>query len=404
MQDIKYIDGDKQKGILYDWDKIKKQYSKLKCPKNVYNPLKADFTKFGYVISMSDRSQGKTTNPLLLGMIMNAMYGTIIHYIRCTPDMVTPKTMKDLFKTVMEYGYIEKITKGEWNSCFYYGKRWYYCNVDDDGKIVEKCPEHFMFCCSLAESDNLKSSYNCPRGDLIIFDEFVQLSGYGYNDFIAFTDICKTIIRDRECPVVFMLSNTIDLTSPWFDELCIRDIANIMQQGETRQIETVEGTHIYFEILPANLSEQRQKVNKRFFGFPNPKLAAITGKGTWATENYPHIPPDKEQKARIMYNRLFIRQSGKLLKLQLVKNDTGLCVYVRPATRTYKDSYILTHGEITSRNEIYGFGARGSLLDVFWRLYKANRFYYATNIDGALFKAYVNAVVQMNRNRNTHGI
>lgn len=404
MELIEYIDDNPNKGILYNWEKIKKEYRKLKCPKNVYNPCKADFETFGYVISMSDRSQGKTTNPLLLGMIMHEMYGTIIHYIRCTPDMVTPKTMKDLFATIEDFDYIPKITNDRWNGVYYFGKRWYYCNRDENGKITEKCPEHFMFCCSLPESDNLKSSYNCPRGDLIIFDEFVQLSGYGYYDFIHFTDITKTIIRDRLSPVVFMLSNTIDLTSPWFDELCIRDIANIMQQGETRQIETIEGTHIYFEILPANLSEQRQAVNTRFFGFPNPKLAAITGKGTWATENYPHIKPDKDDNASILYNRVFVRQSGKLLKLQLVKNDTGLCVYVRPATRTYNDSYILTHGEITKRNEIYGFGARGTILDVFWKLYKANRFYYATNIDGALFKAYVNAVVSENRNRNTHGL
>lgn len=404
MQEIKYIDNDINKGILYDWKKIKKEYQKLKCPKNVYNPCKADFETFGYIISMSDRSQGKTTNPLLLGMIMNRLYGTIIHYVRCTPDMITPKNMKDLFQTIIEFDYIEKITGGEWNSVYYYGKRWYYCNVDENGAITEKCKEHFMFCCSLPDSDTLKSSYNCPRGDLIIFDEFVQLSGYGYYDFIHFSDICKTIIRDRISPVIFMLSNTIDLTSPWFDELCIRDIANIMMQGETRQIETIDGTHIYFEILPPNISEQRQKVNTRFFGFPNPKLAAITGKGTWATENYPHIPPEKDDSAQIVFNRVFIRQSGKLLKLQLVRNSIGLCVYVRPATRTYNDSVILTHDTITTRNEIYGFGAKGSLLDVFWRLYKANRFYYATNIDGALFKAYVNAVVQANRNRNTHGI
>lgn len=404
MQNITYIDGDASKGILYNWDKIRKEYKKLKCPKNVYNPLKADFDKFGYIISMSDRSQGKTTNPLLLGMIMHEMYGTIIHYVRDTPDMITPKNLKDLFATVLDYGYIQKITKDRWNSVYYYGKRWFYCNTDENGKITEKSPEHFMFCCSLSDSDALKSSYNCPRGDLIIFDEFIQLSGYGYNDFISFTDICKTIIRDRLSPIIFMLSNTIDLTSPWFDELCIRDIANVMAQGETRQIETVEGTHIYFEILPANISEQRQSVNNRFFGFPNPKLAAITGRGTWATESYPHIKPNKEDTATILYNKLFVRQSGKLLKLQLVKNHTGLAVYVRPATRTYKDSYILTAGDITESNEIYGFGARGTLLDVYWKLYKANKFYYASNLDGALFRAYVNAVISANKNRNTHGI
>lgn len=401
MPDVKYIDNDKEKGIKIDWDKVRKEYHKLKCPKHVYNPLKPDFDIFGYIIAMSERSEGKTTNPLLVGMILFKLYGIITHYIRYSPDMVTPKTLKDLFKTILQYHYIEKITDGRWNNVYYYGKRWYYCNIDDDGKITEKSPEHFMFCCSLAESDNLKSSYNCPVGDWIIFDEFCQISGYGYNDFIAFTDICKTIIRDRISPVIYMLSNNIDVTSPWFDELCIRDVANTMRQGEIRQIETSEGTHIYFEMLPANKSEQRQAVNRRFFGFPNPKLAAITGKGAWASESYPHIRPSKDNEFRIIQNRLFVRQSGKLLKLQLVKDSTGFAVYCIPATRTYNDSIILTHGDITQKNEVYGFGAKGSILDAYWRLYRANKFYYATNLEGSLFKAYVQQTITKNRNRGT---
>lgn len=397
--ELKYIDNDKNKGILYDWKKIRREYKKLGVPKNVYNPLKPNIENFGYVISLSDRSQGKTTNPLLLGMVMNKLYGTIIHYVRCTAAMITPKMLKDLFSVIDEFDYISKLTDGRWNGVYYFGKRWYYCNRDDTGKTVEKCPEHFMFCCCLPESDDLKSAYTCPVGDIIIFDEFIQLSGYNYNDFIAFTDICKTIVRDRLCPIIFMESNTIDLTSQWFDELCIRDDANTIQQGEVRLLETVLGTHIYFEILAANVTEQRQKVNRRFFGFSNPRLAAITGKGTWATETYQHIPSNKTDTPRILHDRLFVRQSGKLLKLQLVRNNIGLCVYVRPATRTYDDSIILTHDDITRANELYGLGVKGGILDIYWKLYKANRFYYASNIDGALFSAYIKYTIDKNRKR-----
>ena len=137
---ISYINDDKEQGILYDWDRIKKEYQKLKCPKRVYNPLKVDIPSFGYIIAMSERSEGKTTNPLLVGMIMHELYGTIIHYVRNRPDMITPKAMKDIFTTILDYHYIEKITDGEWNNVFYYGKRWYYCNTDETGRIIEKCP------------------------------------------------------------------------------------------------------------------------------------------------------------------------------------------------------------------------------------------------------------------------
>lgn len=399
--EITYIDNDRRKGIKYDWKLIKKEYKKLKCPKDVYNPLKCDFTTHGYCVAMSDRSRGKTTNPLLVGLIMHELYGTIIHYVRCTPEMIKPKTLKDLFKTVLQYDYIEKITGGAWNSCYYFGKRWYYCNRDESGKIIDKAQEHFMFCCCLSDADDMKSAYTCPVGDIIIFDEFIQMSGYGYNDFIRFSDICSTIIRKRLSPIIYMLSNTIDLASPWFDEYAIRDEVNTMIQGETRSIVSPLGTHMFVEILTADVSEEKENVNRRFFGFLNPKLAAITGKGTWATESYQHIPHNTEidEHATILYNKLFLIQSGKLLKLQLVKNPIGLCVYVVPADRYYNDSWILTHGEIYDKRMIYGLGGKNTILDVYWKLYKMNRWYYNTNIDGELIKSYIEQTVQKNRHR-----
>lgn len=396
---IKYIDNDVKKGILYDWKFIKREYKKLGVPKEYYFPLKVQWENAGYCQALSDRARGKTSEVLLLGMVMNKHYETIIHYIRQDEKTITPYSMRDLFATLVDCGYIEQITDGEYHDVYYWGHKWYYCNYDENGKRTETAPEHFMICMHLGESDKRKSSYNCPRGDLIVFDEFIQLSGYGYSDFIRFSDLVSTIFRKRLCGCVYMLSNTIDLTSPWFDEFCIRDDINTMEQGESRLIESPLGTKVFVEILKADSSEQSANVNRRYFGFPNPKLAAITGKGTWATETYPHIPPSvminpetgekEERDITLLYNKLFMRQSGKLLKLQLVKDERGLCVYVTPATRTYEDSFILTHSEITTDREIFAFGNRGTPLEMFWRLYKQNKWYFATNGDGALVAAYV---------------
>ena len=407
---IKYIDGQEKKGILYDWKFLRKEYKKLQIPKEYYYPLKVQWENAGYCIALSDRARGKTTEVLLLGMLMNKHYETIIHYIRQDEKTITPYSLRDLFATITECGYIEKITDGEYNGVYYYGHKWYYCVYDENGKRVETSPNHFMICMHLGESDRRKSSYNCPRGDLIIFDEFISMSGIGYSDFVRFSDLCSTIFRKRLCGCIYMLSNTIDITSPWFDEYCIRDDINTMEQGESRLIESPLGSKLFVEILKSDTSEQSVNVNKRYFGFPNPKLSAITGKGTWATETYQHIPPsyivdpktgDKEEREiKIVYNKLFLRQSGKLLKLQLVKDERGLCVYVTPATKTYEDSFILTHGEITTANEIFCFGSRGTPLEIFWKLYKQGKWYYATNNDGNLIAAYVHMSNQKLRKLN----
>lgn len=399
-QKIVYMDDDPNKGIKYDWKKIRREYAKLRIPKIFFNPLKPDLEICGYYWALSDRSRGKTTQSLLLCMTMHEMYGTIGHYVRTDRDTIAPKMLKNLFDTITEYHYIEKITEGLYNSVYYYSNRWYYCFRDEEGNITDKAPSHFLYCVSLDDSDRLKSSYNCPRGDIIIFDEFIQLSGYGYSDFIRFSDLVSTIFRKRQSTFIYMLSNTIDITSPWLDEFCIRESVEMMGSGEARYIETSEGTKIFCEIMAPDETPQRSFINKRFFGFPNPKLAAITGKGVWATDHYPHIPPYKDDEPEVIFNRLFLYQAGKYVKLQVVETQLGLCVYVMPSTRTYKDSIILTHGDITDTRQFYGFGSKTyKLFDIVWRLYKANRFYYATNSEGALVKAYIKAVQDKQRIR-----
>ena len=79
---MKYIDDNKELGILYDWKKIYRLYKKLGCPDNVYNPTTLPINQAKYFMLLSERKTGKTTNLLLLGMCANQEYGTVIHYIR----------------------------------------------------------------------------------------------------------------------------------------------------------------------------------------------------------------------------------------------------------------------------------------------------------------------------------
>lgn len=398
---LKYYDGDPNKGIIYDWSHIRKEYKKLKCPADVYYPLKPDFDTCAYNMALSDRSQGKTTNPLLATMLMHRDYGTAPHYLRQHSDMCTPRMLRDLFATIQQHHYIQRVWGEQYNDLEYRGKRWWLLLRSPDGDIIARHNLPVLTCFGLDESDALKSTYNAPTGDAVILDEFIS-SVYGYSDFVHFQDILKTIFRDRYCPVVWMLSNTINLNSPWFDELCIRDQINQLKQGDSIYVTTPLDTRIFVEILPPKISEQRQRVNKRLFGFPNPKLAAITGQAAWATEHYQHIPPDSEEDpVETIVGNLYIRQSGKYARIRIVdRSSLGLCVYVTPATRIYDDSVILTAGDISDPREIFGFGPKDSkLLGTVWRLYKANRWYYATNSEGALIRSYISLVLSMQRDR-----
>lgn len=75
-EELKYVDDDMQKGVIVDWQKVFKYYDKLGCPKNVYNPSKEFKPESArWHILISTRSTGKTTNIVLIGMILHLKIG-----------------------------------------------------------------------------------------------------------------------------------------------------------------------------------------------------------------------------------------------------------------------------------------------------------------------------------------
>lgn len=384
---VKYINNKQELGIDYDWNLIKKEFNKLNIPSWVYNPTDVPLTKHKYFINMSERSAGKTTNWLLLGMVMYKLYGTVIQYVRQRADMIAPKNM-DIFNTILQYKYIEKLTDGEYNCIHYSSRRYYLCHIDEHGNIDKIAQSYFMYCCSIDKGQDLKSSYNAPLGDIIIYDEFI--SKYYYpNEFVDFCDLVKTIIRDRQSPIIVMLANTIDRHSQYFNELEIYDDVQELRQGESKSIITDRGTHIYIELLGIK-QERKNKlsiVNKLFFGFKNPQLSSITGED-WAIKNYQHIPNDEKQIHTISRN-IYIYHNSKLIRLDIVTHEElGVCMYVHWATRTYDDSIILTCCDRTDNRYIFKFGT-GSLNQFINKMLKEKRIYFATNDVGSFFDNYV---------------
>lgn len=392
---IKYINDDKQYGIVYDWHLIFKAYRALKCPKDVYNPTTAPISKAKIFVELSERNVGKTTNWLLIGMIMNIMYGTIIQYVRQREEMIMPKSMSDLFDTILKFDYVSKVTGGEYDSVFYKSRRYYYAKTDESGKVIDISPEPFMFCCCVEKADMLKSSHNAPTGDLIIYDEFIG-KYYYQNEFVHFCDLVKTIIRGRRSPIVVMLANTINPNSTYFNELEIFDRLQRMKTGENDIVTTAKGTNIYIEIIGTTTEKKRKNniINQLFFGFKNPLLASITGEDSWAIDNYQHIPEviEGEEEPEVITHSLYILHSNKLVRLDVVKHDSlGICIYTHWATRTYEDSYIMTVEFRFDKRYHNRLGNR-KIESFLMKCFSENRFYYASNDIGAFVENYVQNV------------
>lgn len=398
MENIKYYDGKEEHGIIYDWQKIFKEYNKLKPPKEFYTPIKTPVNVAKFFMLMSERSSGKTTAWLLIGMIMNKLYGTTIQYIRQSVDMIKSSSI-ELFRVILEYDngrYIEQLTDGEYNSIYIFWRQAYYCLVDEKGKIITKSEKPFLTLLSIDNSKNYKSSYNAPKGDLIIFDEFLNRDGYKPNEYLNFMDLLSTIIRERKSPIIIMLANAVDYTSPYFREFEIVKEIKQLKTGDYKFIKTEKGTNIYAEIIGVKQTNIKKEINRLFFGFNNTALNSITGgESAWSFESVPHFLANETDE--ILAKNIRLDCNDIYIALDIIQTENnGICIFAHPATKNYSDTIILTNGNIDNSNKFFGFG-HGKIFDLIWKLYKLNKFYYDTNETGAIVKNYVRTALQNKR-------
>ena len=392
---IKYYDNKEEHGIIIDWKEVFKRYRKIikgaKVQDPIYDPTTAPVELAKYFLLMSDRASGKTTGWILIGMILNDMYGTITQYIRQSEDMTAPSVAGDIFRVILSYNngyYVDAVTGGKYRGIYIHWKKAYYCNYDERGRVVDKAPEPFLQFLSIDKNFDYKSTYNAPKGDLILFDEFIGKT-YRPNEYVDFTDLTCTIIRKRKTPIIVMLANTINYNSMYFKELEISKQVKRLKVGNKEIFETDKGTRIYCELIALKQSTIKQEINRLFYGFNNPKLAAITGgEVAWAFDPVPHIVNNESD---VIINRFFRIDTGDtLIQLDITKTeDRGLIINCHECTKTYSDSVIFTLDEIRDNQHIYGIGKNNPYCTLIWSLFEMNKWYYDSNETGSLVKNYI---------------
>lgn len=375
---------------------VRKEYKKLlgNYYGMFYDPLDDYFNDCGWCAILSDRSRGKTTNVLLLGMLLNKLYNIIPHYIRRRSEDIANRNIKDMFNVIRECdeNYIEKLTNGKYNDVVYDSRRWYYCRSNEEG-IQEKAKDHFMICMSIDSADNYKSTYNCPTGDFIIEDEFIPLRTnlYIQDQFVNLLDIVKTVFRDRSTGCkIFCLSNVISKYSPYFNEWgCAKEVQKL-KAGEYFIHQTTVGTKVMVKFMTHTLSKKRQLANSKFFGFDNPKLGMLNN-AQWQLKMYPH-PLFRVKDTELIDKNIFVKHAEQLLQLELrLDPKIGLFVVVHNSTADLNDKpYKVVYTLETHFDKQYKFGMGNRPIDnKIWNLYSRNRFYYADNDCGALLEDFI---------------
>lgn len=390
MEKITYINKDPNSGIKYNWKKIIKEYKALGIPKEYdYSeilPLDNDNLKW-YNLN-SERSVGKTTNLLLLGMIMNKMYGTQIQLVR--HHVTKASYYRDLFNTIVLYKdgqYIKKITNNKYNSVKYYQKRFYYTLIEDEKEVARS---EVPFCVSLSADDCyvLCSTYEAPKGDWIILDECFNDRNTS-DEFVRFVHLHKTIVRERISDKIFILGNTLDVNNIWYRQLMVQNDIRKLKRGDSKIVYTPENMPIFISFLDNRMPEKRKSFNNMHYGFSNPELNAIVGNGEWNVKMYDQTCELRDRE--ILTRGIFFSYHDDLyLEASIINTSSGKYFEIHPCNETTarrgKILYVLTLP--VERNQIY-FG-NDYLSRTILKYINSKRVVFSDNETGDLFSKFLN--------------
>lgn len=389
VKKIKYIDNDPTLGISYDWNLITKEYRKLGIPPeyDISGILTLGNESLKWYIITSERSVGKTTNILLLGMIMNALYGTVIQLVR--HHIAKASYYETLYDTICAYNngqYIKKLTNGEFNSVTYHWKNFYYSKIDEKGKKVRS---EIPFCVSLAgdECYNLCSFYESPLGDWVVLDECFNESNTP-EEFVHFCHLLKTIVRDRMSDKIILLGNNLDINNIWYRQLMIHNEMRKMKKGESKIVYTPEKMPIFVMFQENRMPEKRKIFNFHHFGFGNPQLNAITGNGSWNVKQYPltRMLNDREEILR----GIFISYHGDLfLELAFISSSSGKFIEVHPTLESTARSGKITYTLTFPRHEKEVLFGYDKLSKQILSMIERKRVVFSDNETGDLFQKFI---------------
>lgn len=282
-----------------------------------------------YNIIFGERSNGKTYSVLEYALKRYVTGKGKLGIIRRWDEDFKAKRGANMFSSLVHNNVIAKITKNKWNSVYYYSNRWFLAKKDDKGKLTKE-DEPFAYAFSLSAMEHDKST-SFPDITTILFDEFLTRDAYMIDEFVIFTNVLSTIIRQRDDVKIFMLGNTVNQYSPYFSEMGLTHVRKmkpgdieVYSYGDSKLKVAVEYTE------PSKVA----KKSDFYFAFDNPKLNMIKD-GSWEFANYPHCPA-KYKPMDVLFN-FFIIFEEDILQCEIVYLNELYFLFIHKKTTPLRD-------------------------------------------------------------------
>lgn len=286
-----------------------------------------------YNVVIGERSNGKTYGVLKEGLERYLKNGTQMAIIRrWDTDFVGVKGQQ-LFESLETNGdgknAISELSNGEWTNVLYYGGQFTLYRLNEKKQMV-KDNQPFAFAFGLNVMEHFKSlSY--PNVNFIVFDEFISRNAYLKDEFVVFSNMLSTIIRQRDGISIWMLGNTVNKFCPYFKEMGFKHIKEMKQGTIDLYTYGESGLKVAVEYCK-EIGES--KASNKYFAFDNAKLNMIKS-GAWELDIYPHCPVDYVP-SNVLLN-YFIKFDGELLHAECVSVGDMNFTFIHRKTTPIKD-------------------------------------------------------------------
>ena len=293
-----------------------------------------------YNIAYGERSNGKTSSGLQEIIDNYCQKGEQGVYIRRWDDDLKPKTGGKLFDSmIIERDYINKASNGQWNTVVYKNREWYmgldYVNNKGD-RVTMRDSKPFCYGIALTMSEHYKST-SFPNVTTIVFDEFMARGQTFYleDEFVTFCNLLSTIIRQRDNVTIYMFANSISMYGcPYVEEMGLKNMKT--QKKDTIDVYTYgKNSQLKVAVEYSDSISPKGKASDVYFAFDNPKLQMITGEGSYAIPEYPHLPA-KYTPENVVY-RFFIKYDDELMQCEVVQLESDAFIFVHRKTTILRD-------------------------------------------------------------------
>ena len=273
-----------------------------------------------YNIIYGQRANGKTYSVVHLMIEHYCKTGVPSAYIRRLDSELVAWELETLAAPHKEF--VSEWTGGKYNDIIYKKRRFYLAHFNTETYEYDLIDnEPCVYCYALSMSQKAKGA---DRGKIAytLFDEFLTRTFYLANEFIIYSELLSTIMRDRDGTIHFLVGNSVNKYCPYFNEMGLYNMKNQVQG--TIDVYNYGDTGLKVAVEWCETSENVASVSK-YFAFDNPQLNMIF-KGVWETANYPHAF-EKIPRSNIRY-KAFIKFDGINLCMNVVRSTTGLYLYI----------------------------------------------------------------------------